>query len=74
MLKHREKLHHEEGIEKITEELTKKYGEVYRTIISEEAKTHVKDDMGYIPKKTDYETPHFWPKWQAKNEIQCAWL
>ena len=69
MLKHREKLHHREGIEEVTEKLTKKYGEIYRSIILQEATAHVKEDMHSIPKKSDYQYSDFWPRWQARYEL-----
>lgn len=74
MLKHREKLHHEEGIREVTKKIAKQYGKTYRKIILQEARTHVQDDMGYIPKKLEYKDRNFWPKWQAQNETQCSWL
>ena len=69
MLKHREKLHHKEGIEQITKKLVKQYGQIYKPIIQQEATAHVQEDMGYLPEESDYRDKHFWPKWQAKNEI-----
>ena len=67
-LRYREKLHHEEGIAEVTESIVRQYGEIYREIIKQEAKMHVEEDMGYIPKKTDYNDPYFWAKWKSKYE------
>lgn len=69
MLKHREKRHHRECIEILVEKLSRKYGEKYSSTILEIAEQHVKDDMGYVPKKEDYADKYFWEKWKAKNEM-----
>ena len=74
MLRHRETLHHQEGIEEVTEKLVKQYGEIYRPLILQESRAHVAEDMGYVPKKADYRDKNFWPKWRAQNETQCSWL
>lgn len=73
-LKCRERMHHTEGIEAITKELTKAYGEIYKELIKQAATKHVIDDMGGIYKKHDYQNPHFWPKWKAQNKTQYAWV
>ena len=68
MLRHRAFLHHDEGIKKITEKLVKEYGEIYKPIIEQEAQEHVKDDMGYIPRKEEYSQKNFWENWSERNE------
>jgi hypothetical protein len=69
MLKHREKKHHRQAIETLTEKLSRKYGEIYSQTIRQIAEKHITDDLGYIPDEQDYIDPHFWPKWRAKKEI-----
>ncbi len=67
-LRCREKLHHEEGIRQVTEKIVRRFGEIYKPIILQEARAHVQEDMGYIPQESDYKDPNFWPKWKAVNE------
>lgn len=67
MLRHRERMHHAEGIRQITIDLTKRYGEIYQDVIREATTQHVIDDMGRVPGKSDYEDKNFWPKWKRKN-------
>jgi len=68
MLHHRAYSHHEEGIKEITEKLVKEYGEIYKPIIEQEAREHVKDDMGYIPRREEYSEKNFWQNWSERNE------
>jgi len=67
-LKHRAFLHHQEGIRQITKMLTKEYGKTYKDLIRQEAQQHVKDDMGYIPRKEEYSQKNFWQNWSERNE------
>jgi hypothetical protein len=73
-LRCRERLHHEEGIKEVTTSLVKRYGEVYQELIEQEARMHVEEDMGYIPKRNDYNDPYFWDKWKAANETIICWI
>lgn len=63
-LKHRKNKHHQEGIRKVTEKLSQRYGEIYWELIEQAAKQHVIDDMGKIYSEKDYEKPDFWEKWK----------
>ncbi len=72
ILLHREKLHHEEGIKKITRELTQQYGKAYRRVIEQEARQHVLEDMFFIPKRADYKDKTFWDRWKAQHEMTMS--
>ncbi|MBU2576414.1 MAG: hypothetical protein KKF50_01710 [Nanoarchaeota archaeon] len=70
---HRKIRHHQEGVEEISQELTKRYGTDYRDIISHEAERHVRTDTyGIIPKKRDYEDPFFFQKLEQNNS--SSWI
>jgi len=73
-LRCREKMHHEEGIREVTAELVRRYGEVYQELIGQEARMHVQEDMGYIPRKIDYNDPYFWPKWKEQYETIICYV
>jgi len=74
MLRHRERMHHLEGIEQVTEELTRNYGEIYKELIRQIATQHVRDDMNQVPRREDYQRPGFWKNWSSQNETLCSWL
>ncbi len=73
-LRHREKRHHKEGIEEISEKLTKKYGKEFKEIVRQEATEHVRADMYFIPKQSDYTDKYFWDIWIAKYETISSWV
>jgi hypothetical protein len=51
---HRTYLHHEEGIASAKKTFTENYGEMWGNLAEQEARRHVLDDCGKIPRRRDY--------------------
>jgi len=60
VMKHREKRHHQQGINEGKKEFSRKYGEELAGIIGDELERHVVEDMGYVPSEEDYRRIGFW--------------
>jgi len=73
-LRHREIMHHQEGIEEITSILTEEFGQEYEDLINLETTKHVISDMGQVYTRSDYQRPYFWDKWKFMNEDINAWI
>lgn len=67
-LAHRAILHHQEGMEQLTQELSNEFGAEYEDVIRYEIARHIIADMGQIYKKSDYQLAYFWERWKARNE------
>jgi hypothetical protein len=64
-IRHRAKRHHIEGFREAVKLFTEKYGEKFTNLIRQEAERHIKDDMGQILSKSDYEVIGFWKNYPS---------